>query len=423
MILDMKAKTRISILYMLILVSCTNQRTNIKSDFELVKPYPHIINMTEGLKNSKQLKLSDIADSIKYIVLSKNKDVLIGSFRRLQMADNDIYINSDNLVMRFDLSGNFLNSFGNIGRGPQEYLRGSVYSTTPSNDKIVILRSMMYDYLSYKPNGDYIEKKNISYSRNLFDFANISDSVFLFTFWFNGAFMDKDILNATPCIAGLFDLEGKPIKVIEHPLRNVKVSKDEVTRIISAPPTFTFFDNRLVLSPVGDTIYEIDKNSILPGFIFNWGSLPHKQSLEDLYYKQTESSNKVITFSTIFEISTKAYFRGSNMNDYFIFEYDKITGLSRSMVTDAYNYGIINDIDGGANFFPYWTNRTGDIWIGEDDAVEFKKKNSEELLLKSIAIYPEMKNKLKSIVTDLKLDDNPILKIVYLKKHPAIKKN
>ena len=119
MILDMKAKTRISILYMLILVSCTNQRTNIKSDFELVKPYPHIINMTEGLKNSKQLKLSDIADSIKYIVLSKNKDVLIGSFRRLQMADNDIYINSDNLVMRFDLSGNFLNSFGNIGRGPQ----------------------------------------------------------------------------------------------------------------------------------------------------------------------------------------------------------------------------------------------------------------------------------------------------------------
>src|SRR5665648_439252 len=124
------------------------------------------------------------------------------------MTNNDIYISSDGYIMRFDLSGKFLNSFGDIGRGPEEYLKGSVYTTTPKNDKILILRNMMYEYLSFKPNGDYIGIKNLSHSRNLFDFVNISDSVFLFTFYFAGNFMNEDILKSMSCSAGLFDQDG-----------------------------------------------------------------------------------------------------------------------------------------------------------------------------------------------------------------------
>ena len=84
------------------------------------------------------------------------------------------------------------------------------------------------------------------------------------------------------------------------------------------------------------------------------------------------------------------------MNEYFIFEYDKITGLSRSMITDEDHYGLINDLDGGADYFPYWTNRKGDIWIVDDDAFDFKKKHNEEFLSKSVAIHPEMKEKLRT---------------------------
>jgi hypothetical protein len=80
--------------------------------------------MEKGLENNDQLKLSEIADSIKYAVLSKDRKVLIGSLGRLQMTDNYIYINSEGLVMRFDLTGRFLNSYGGIGRGPEEYLAG-----------------------------------------------------------------------------------------------------------------------------------------------------------------------------------------------------------------------------------------------------------------------------------------------------------
>ena len=417
----MKRKTILPFLSLLILISCNNQNQKNKSDLEVIKPYPHIINMSEGFKNTAQIKLSDIADSIKYIVLSKEKEVLIGSFRRLQMTDNDIYITSNSFVMRFDLAGKFLNSFGSLGIGPEEYLPGSVYTTTPKNDKIFILRNMMYNYLSFKPDGEYLGTKELPHPQNLFDFVNLSDSVFLFTFYFIGTFMNEDILKSMNCTVGLFDQNAKPINIIEHPLSKTTPSKTDLKRIVSQAPTFTFFENRIVLTPLGDTIYEIDKNSISPGFIFYWGQTPHNQTIEELYYRQTESSNKVLNYMPVFETKRKALFRGSKISDYFIFEYDKITGVNRTMIVNENNLGLINDLDGGANYFPYWTNRKGDIWITYDDAIKFKENHNEEFLTKSVAIYPDKKQKLCAFVTDLRLDDNPVLKIVYLKKYPDLK--
>lgn len=404
------------VLFFCILFSCINHGTEKSSGPGTVKPYPHFINMEEGLNTNSEIKLSEIADSIKYVVLAKDKKVLIGSPWKLQMTGNEIYMISEGLVMRFDFNGNFLNSFGNIGRGPEEYLNGSIYSISPANDKLLILRSMMQDYLLYKPNGEYIGKNEISYSRNLINFVNLSDSAFLYTFWFHGAFMKGDVLSGMSYIAGIFNPAGKPLKVIEHPLKKLKVPKEDISRVLSQPPNFTFFDNRVVLAPVGDTIYEIDRNSIIPGFIINWGALPHNHTLEDLYFKQTDIFNKVVNFNQVFETSTKAYFSIYKKTDDFILEYDKTTGLARSMKTYEDQRGLINDLDGGASFFPAWTNREGDIWISYNDANEFKEKQSDEFLSKSTAIFPQMKEKLRTLVKGLKPDDNPVLKIVYLKK-------
>jgi hypothetical protein len=399
------------------LISCTNQRKNSSGDSDSVKPYPHIINIAEGFQNKTQLKLSDIADSIRYIVLSKNKEILIGDVQNIQMSDSNIYIKSNNLVLRFDFSGNLLNSFGNIGRGPEEYLPGSPYTLSPDFDKVMILKNMMYEYLIYKPDGDYIGKKELPHPRNLFNFVNLADSTFMMTFYYIGSFMTEDYLKSMPGIAGLFDSKCQPIAIIENPLKNTKISKDDYKRIAISNPSFTFFDNRIVLTPDGDTIFEIDDNSIRPGFIFDWGQLPHRESIEELYYRQTESSGKITAYKPVLETSTKAFFRGNSGKNLYIFEYNKTTGLSRSMEVGENNSGFINDLDGGADYFPYWTNRAGDIWIVNEDAYNFKEKQSEEFLSNSVAINPARKEKLHNFLTDLKIDDNPVLKIVYLKKY------
>jgi hypothetical protein len=409
----MRPKNIVAICSILLLISCLNQKSNDKN--KQVKPYPHIINMSEGFQNRSELKLSDIADSIRYIVLSKNKDVLIGSVRSVQLTDNNIYLISDNQVMRFDFFGNFINSFGSIGRGPQEYLPGSIYTTTPKDEKLLILRSAMFSYLLFKPNGSYIETREFSVPRTLYNLTCISDSVLLCTFYYLGNIMKDYIENSIDLSAGLFDLHGNQIKVIEHPLKNISISSTKTRDIMSMAPSFTYFDNRVVLAPEGDTIYEIDNNSITKGFIIEWGQIPHKQSIEEFYFRQTETSNKVTNYMPLLETSTKAFFRGKRTNEFYIFEYDKISGISRSMTVNQNNMGFINDLDGGDYFYPYWTNRAGNIWITYEDAFSFKEKHSDEFLSKSVSHYPEMKERLKSFLDSLKQDDNPILRIVYLK--------
>ncbi len=400
--------------------SCLRNNPDRNESMDEVKPYPHTIDMRQGFNNASRITLSEIADSIQYVVLSKDKQKLIGNVSKIQITDNNIYLISSNegIVLRFSLTGKFQNSFGSIGRGPKEYLRGSLFTTTPDDDRLIIFKSAMDSYLIFETNGNYIETRDFPVSRTLYDFRNLSDSVFLCTFYYIGSIMKDYISNFINCSAGLFDLDGNPIKLIEHPLKNADISDSDIGNIISMAPSITFFDNRIVLKPAGDTIYEIDSNSITKGYIIDWGNIPHKKSIKELFFFQAEPSDKPSIGSFVLETYDKTYFRVLKGNESIIFEYDKITGTVESMIEDPNNRGFINDLDGGENYFPDYTNRKGDIWITSEDAYSFKEKHSPEFLDKSIAINPEMKENLKTFTNNLKQDDNPVLKIVYLKKHP-----
>ena len=401
---------------------CTNKKTAWNTDMDAVKPYPHVIDMNEGFNNPAEIKLSEIADSIKYVVLSKDKQEVIGDIGKIQMADGHIYLrrSSDGLIMRFDMTGKFLNAFGNIGRGPMEYLPGSVFTTTPDDDRIIVFRGAMDSYLVFESDGNYLKTIDFPVSRALFDFRSLPDSVFLCTFYYIGSFMKDYFTDFINSSAGLFDLKGNPIRLIDHPLKNSDISEADAGNVVSMAPSFTFFDNRIVLMPPGDTIYEIDSQSIFKGYIINWGSMPHKQSIEDYFFRQSGASNKASIWGLILETYDRTFLRVARGTENYIFEYNKISGSTRSMAVDA-DKGFINDLDGGDGYFPYYSNRSGDIWLIDEDAFSFKEKNSKESSDKAEAKYPEMKERLKTFVDDLNQDDNPVLRIVYLKKHTGQK--
>lgn len=411
-LLDFYKKKLLIAIVLLTTVSCTN-RQNIQHDSE-IKPYPHTINIEEGLNNKVQFRLSDIADSIMYVVLSRDKEVLIEDVFRLKMEENDFYFASGYTFMHFNISGKFLNSFGREGRGPEEYIRGSLLTTTPTNDCVLILRSMMYDYMIFTPDGKYLETRKIPHPRNLIGFTNVADSVFLITFWYQGAFMKEDIFKSMNWIAGIFNQDGTPIKVLEHALKDAKFSPSDLKQLITPPPAHTFFENRIVLSIESDTVYEIDKNSIAPGFIFQWGSVPHPRTLEERFIP-VKRPNNLMSHHTLYETSRNAFLRIGRSKESYIIGYDKVKGETRSMSLDSYN-GFINDLDGGADFYPNWTNRTGDIWIISDDAINFRKKNSSEVMEGRDARYPPKKEALRKLAEELNDDDNPVLTLVYLKK-------
>ncbi|MCJ7448214.1 MAG: 6-bladed beta-propeller [Bacteroidales bacterium] len=410
----MNLKFILSICSILMLIACTNQKNNKNVDPQLVKPYPHIININEGFKNSTEITLSSIADSIKYIVLSKEKDILIKNFPVLQMTDSAYFISPGGHFYRFDLTGKLLNSIGQIGRGPTEYMPGSSFTINPSSNKTYVNRNYLHDYISFNPSGNFIEKLSILDADNIWEFVCLSDSIFMFTFQFWGRYMGAKTTEEM-ILCGLFDINGDKIQVIEHPAnKNAPLSID-YSKFAAGPPNYSFFNNEIVLNYLTDTVYKINNNSIYPGFIFFWDNIPHRQTFEELYYIQTEPIKKTSRIRYFFETPGKAYFGVAYLDKYYLFEYDKYTGLTKSMLTDENNFGLINDLDGGANYYPKWTNRKGDIWIVYDDAYNFKKTHNEDLLLKSDTVYPNRKENLRQFLNTLNIDDNPVLKVVYLK--------
>lgn len=294
---------------------CTNKKTARNTDMDVVKPYPHVIDMNEGFNNPAEIKLSEIADSIKYVVLSKDKQEVIGDIGKIQMADEHIYLrrSSDGLIMRFDMTGKFLNSFGNIGRGPKEYLPGSVFTTTPDDDRIVVFRGAMDSYLVFESDGNYLKTIDFPVSRALFDFRSLPDSVFLCTFYYIGSFMKDYFTDFINSSAGLFDLKGNPIRLIDHPLKNSDISEADAGNVVSMAPSITFFGNRIVLMPPGDTIYEIDSQSIFKGYIINWEASLTNKALRIIFLEnpglRTKHQSGVLFLKLMTELFPESYQR------------------------------------------------------------------------------------------------------------------
>ena len=94
----------------------------------------------------------------------------------------------------------------------------------------------MDSFLTFEPNGNFIKTIKFPIPRTLFDFRSLSDSVFLCTFYYVGSFMKDYILNAINWSIGLFDINGNPIKVIEHPSKT-KNSESDKRNIISMAPS------------------------------------------------------------------------------------------------------------------------------------------------------------------------------------------
>ena len=81
------------LLFIIVLATgCTNKKNVRESDELKVLPYPHIIDISEGLSNPSEIRLSEIADSIRYVVLSKDKQEVIGDVDKIQISDRVICI-------------------------------------------------------------------------------------------------------------------------------------------------------------------------------------------------------------------------------------------------------------------------------------------------------------------------------------------
>lgn len=417
----MRTNSAIYFLCFLLSFSCRNEKKITPEGSELIPPYPLTINVNEGLKNQATLRLSEVADSIRYIILSEERDVAINFVFEVALTDSAIIAAvSQCPFLVFDLNGKFLDTIGRFGRGPHEYMPGSNFSVDPVSGDIIVYRNFLHDFISFDFNGGFIDNDISELSGSIESFVCLPSSKMALFPAYDGREVLDDNIRKSMILMGLFDQKGNKLSEIMHPAQNIP-SDFVASRFIFGMPVNrnTYFKNEIVTPCYETSVYKINSDSIYTGFKINWDKLAVPETFEDKYYPRSRSAKNPFAEirSKFIETTEHAFFLLNYDGANYMMEYDKLSGLASSMsfaVDDK--AGFINDLDGGHPFFPMWTNREGDKWIDFVEAPDMKTQYTDDFLKDNDTVNPGSREKLLDFINNLQSDDNPVLRIVYLKK-------
>lgn len=404
---------------LILLASCQNRKSSFSNDPGGSTSYPCTINLADGLKNPAELRLSEIADSIRYIVLSKDKKVAVNFIFYLAVDDSGIIAHvSQSPFLKFDINGNFIDTIGSIGRGPAEYLPGSKFAVNPVTDEIIVYRNFMHDFIIYDADGSFVGKHPLKTGTSMESFECLSSSRFALFPVYDGREVADVSVRKNMILLGLCNQDGNLLSSIIHPVQNIPSDFVPDKYMPGYPDSRNTYFNKEVVTPCyQNTVFKINSDSIYTGFRIKWGNLPVPETFEEKYYVRPSAGEIFAEIrGKVFETPTHAFFILSYKDKYLI-DYEKQSDKVKSMMLPGQGKaGFINDIDGGQPFFPLWTNRKGDVWIDFDQAINFREQLTGNKQKEIDGADPKNKEKLVDFIRNLQPDDNPVIRIVYLKK-------
>lgn len=104
---------------------------------------------------SKSISLSEIVDSVQFIVLDESNNSFIRNIKKINFIGEDYLILSSNRLFRYSSSGKLIWEINSLGRGPSEYTSIRDFTVDQENDLIYIYDNKSLKVLVYDSNGKY----------------------------------------------------------------------------------------------------------------------------------------------------------------------------------------------------------------------------------------------------------------------------
>lgn len=125
--------------------------------------FVYTINLdnVETTETAEEIPVSKFCDSVEITVLETSKDVLLQWIDKVVRVNNVLYVldRRSNLVAGFTMDGRFVRRYGNVGRGPGEYIRIADFAVNGNGNKLYLLDSQSQKLLTYAlDSGKYLEE-------------------------------------------------------------------------------------------------------------------------------------------------------------------------------------------------------------------------------------------------------------------------
>ncbi len=402
-------KTRIPLILIcsvIILTACNNSS---KVNGDIV-----VLNGMEAVKNAKELKLSDIAESIEYVKLETSPECLVseGSFvvgKKYIVCFN----RKPGNVLLFTREGKFLRSIGSRGKGPQEVEYPKNIDLSLDENRILI-ESMGFPgkVFEFTIEGKFIRSSPIPYmSEGGIKYFGSQYFIYLQNRYFKDSVnfprvivLDQNMAN--PKTLYKIDNKPNPDGMAAYQLRSL------MGRMESG---FNFRDC------LNDTLYHVDESlNVKAKYIIRIGkNRPLHTTMTqiewDTYQNDIEMINEVKDY--VFMLAQIDGKRAHLVYDKKSGEIFSLNKQSNCEGKSIYGYGLTDDLMG---MEPYWAWDAMDLrlnLISEPLEMTALKELVETNCFKKNDQHKTTKyrDKLKELVNNSSIDDNPIIRIIHLK--------
>jgi hypothetical protein len=398
-----------SALLLLVFISgCTRKPEEDKDILSLQESW-FDIDMSEALKKRQDIPVSQIAEDLTYIPFETSESSLLGGrIHDVKFSDEYIFIdhNGTPLLTLYDWDGKFVRHIGTEGRGPGEYPSIREFTIDEENQLIFIQGNYIKKILVFSFEGEHI--RSIQYEGvDRGSVVWVRDSCFL-------SFDEPSIGNEKYVFIET-NSNGDTLQTIQNHCLWDNNQSTHTTISYPGRDVFYTFNNTLHFKGwYNDTIYTYSKNfRIIPKFFIDLKNLKLPDEFRVERY-----------FRSVNKLSQEYYWTGVNETLNYIFikyaTYDFISDngyilydkKNRETIALKHNTGFYNDLNGGPDFMPQFTNDS--LALQFIEAFEFKDYCSSDKFLNSRPVNTEQKEDLQRLNNLLKEDDNPVLVVARL---------
>jgi hypothetical protein len=372
----------------------------------IVSGYSQIpsLDIYKAIINPQKRDLSYISETISYIPLSNSNQTALISDITLLSSNNSLTIIYDyyvNKIFLFDARGKYLKTIMNYGKGPNEFLSVLSVDINLDNEILFLLNGNKICILDAA--GSTIKSITLASSASMVKW--IARDIIAVIYGF-----PNYILNDGFEITFL-DRSGKRLaKAL--PNSNQKISYNGFP-----PRLICGWNNDTVYywNEYRDTVYSLTKSlQAIPRFcILND---KHQYSIDLL--KKGAKMNDAFNTNTQYiiggynELGGFAFISGVFQQKRFCIIADRKTGLGSNIFTyyvDDHFVGLLNDLDGGFDFWPGHISKDGSAIMSLDPndlRQTFVKHQKTQIKIKQPA---QRDSTQKNIIDKITLMDNPIL--------------
>ena len=368
------------------------------------------IDVIAGLKQEKEFRLSELVDSIEYIKLETSKECLVSNASKVIGKKYILLLNHQpQQIMLFDRGGKFLRQIGKIGKGPGEYTYPYHIDLSPDEDKIIAFDMAQNLILEYSTDGSFLASHKSPSGLEAGPYYLDATNIAFMTTPFSDSIHYPHVR-----VMNLTTGDIKPVYFI-----NFKRNPDRQAGVYLQNDFHRTDEGIIFKHSLCDTIYCLSKDfKVKPVYVLH--SFPNRA----VYTSMTEQEIEGISTGDLSCLTSKFLFYIGTNKERFHLVYNPSTKelfsfpkIAQCRGENDYAFGIINDLDGTE---PVWF--WGGSYLRDSrfanllQVMDLKEMIKTDCFNKADLKTNQYRDQLRKMVEESSENDNPIIRVMHLKR-------